>query len=243
MKTKVYGKIIAEDKNVKLYQADIKPKKIGLGIPLSWPFCHSDFFDSFMMLFHRCLAGKEIDHIEVIRASSGPIHEMRNTITKRAMEIECSHLMFIDADMVYPDDAIIRLVQHNLPICGALTFKRWPPFSPVMFRGKPGDLELFDYTEHEDGLTEVTATGTGCLLINMSVFDEIPYPWFDFGQTEDGRPIGEDVNFCYKAAELGYKIYVDTTIRTEHLCQVRVNDNMWKMNKALIESGQGQFYF
>jgi hypothetical protein len=211
-----------------------KPKvNIGIGIPLSWTFCHSDFMDSFTQL------DKMNGH--VIRASSGPIQEMRNNIARRALELDCTHLIFLDADMTFPENTIRKLIEDDKDIIGALTFKRWPPFHPILYMGTKGDLTVLD--PYPEDVVEVTATGTGCLMIKINVIEEMPYPWFEFSKTDDERTIGEDVYFCYKAAKFGYKIFVDTTIKTEHLCQMRVNENIWKLNKSLIESGQGLFDF
>ena len=97
--------------------------------------------------------------------------------------------------MVYPADTIMRLLSHDKDIIGALTFKRWPPFNPIVYEGEPYKMSLMDPIP--DGLVEVTATGTGCLMIKMGVFDHIDYPWFEFTQA-DGKPVGEDINFCKK---------------------------------------------
>ena len=207
---------------------------LGIGIPLSWPFCPSDFFDSFVMM-------DKPNPSHVIRASSGPIQEMRNVITTRALEMGCTHLAFLDADMVYPQDTLTRLLAHDKDIIGGLCFKRWPPFPPTLFEGDPYEMKLMD--PYPEGLVRVTATGTGCLLIDCKVFEEMTYPWWEFAETKEGGPVGEDVNFCYKAGELGYVIHVDTTIKIDHLCQMRVNENIWKLNKSLIETKQGNFNF
>jgi hypothetical protein len=206
--------------------------KLAIGIPLSWPYVPSDFFDSCMLLNKH--------NAEIIRASSGPIHVMRNSIVMRALEIDCSHLIFLDADMVYPPDTITRLLAHDLDIVGALTFKRGPNFNPLLFEGEPYKMKMMD--SFPDGLVKVIATGTGCLLIKISVLEKINHPWFEW-DVHDGRPVGEDINFCYKAVEAGYDIYVDTTLRTEHLTQARVNWNLYQLNKKMMEQGVGSFNF
>lgn len=206
--------------------------KIGLGIPLSWPFCHSDFFDSFTVM--EKLQG------HVIRASSGPICEMRNNIVVRALELGCTHLMFLDADMIYPPDTIPRLLAHDKHICGGLCFKRWPPFIPTLFVGDKYEMTLMD--PYPEGLVKVTATGTACLLIDTDVFKQMAEPWFSFERLESG-PVGEDVGFCYKAGDLGYEIYVDTTVKTEHLCTVRVSENFYRLNQKLQKHNKAAFTF
>jgi GT2 family glycosyltransferase len=206
--------------------------KLGIGIPLSWHYVPSDFFDSCMLLNkHNGM---------VIRASSGPIHEMRNTIVRRSLELDCTHLIFLDADMVYPPDTITQLLSHDKDIVGALTFKRWPNFEPLLFAGDEHNMYLIDPIP--EGVVKVTATGTGCLMIKTSVFDNMEYPWFEFS-SENGKPVGEDINFCYNAKKVGYEIYVDTTIRTEHLCNTRVNWNLYHMQKDMLSQGLKGFTF
>ena len=206
--------------------------KMGIGIPLSWHYVPSDFFDSCLMM-HKMNA-------EVIRASFGPIHEMRNTIALRALEMDCTHLIFLDCDMVYPRDTIPKLFSHDKDIVGALTFKRCPDFNPLAFSGEHYKMTQIDPIPEE--LFEVTATGTGCLMIKTDVFEDLDYPWFEF-DNHDGHLVGEDINFCYKARKNGFKVYVDPTVHTEHLSQTRVNWNLYKFQEGLKKQGHSGFGF
>ena len=138
--------------------------------------------------------------------------------------------------MIFPPDTITRLVAHDIDIVGGLCFKRWPPFHPTLYTGERYNLEfIFPY---EDGLVEVTATGAACLLIKMEVFNYIDFPWFKFDKTPDNRMVGEDIGFCYKAADAGYKIFVDTSIRTLHIVQMAVDDNFYRLELALNKQGK-----
>jgi hypothetical protein len=258
--------IISQTQGKRLARGGKMNFKLGIGIPLTWSHVPSDFFDSCLVMNKH--------GAEIIRASSGPIHAMRNTIALRALEMDCSHLIFLDADMVYPPDTITRLLEHDLDIVGALTFKRWPNFEPLVFEGEPYNMTLVERTEIinksfkektligrarqflgflpstrkvavktlPEGLVKVTATGTGCLLIKTTVLETLGCPWFEFSH-HDGKPVGEDINFCYNAGKAGYDIYVDTTVRTEHLAQTRVNWNLYQLNKKMMEQGVGSFNF
>lgn len=198
-------------------------KKVAVGIPLSWTHCPSDFFFSYAMM-------EKPAGYQLIRASSGPIDTMRNLICRKALELHCTHLIFLDADMVYPEDTITRLLNHDLDIVGALCFKKVPPFDPTLLVGEPyRATTLRDYPENE--VIEVIGTGTACFLFNLNVLEDVPYPWFQFGKTPQGRPIGEDIGFCYKAREAGYKVHVDTGIKTEHITLVRVGEGMHKFHR------------
>ena len=60
----------------------------------------------------------------------------------------------------------------------------------------------------------------GCALLKMSVFDKIPYPWFEFKYYEkNGRweQTSEDLLFCQKLQDAGLKIYCDPTVQCTHI--------------------------
>lgn len=209
--------------------------RIALGIPLSWPYVASDFFNSFAVMEKPGICN-------VIQSTSGPIDEMRNLIARQALERDHTHLMFLDADMTYPRDTIPRLLDWDKPIVSGLCFKRYPPFNPTLFVGDRYNLTLMD-PYPKDTLVRVTATGTACMLIKMEIFEQMPYPWFTFDRSSqnDNKPVGEDIGFCYKAADLGFTTWVDTSLKTRHLSLMGVNEDFWVLNKALMSSNQGRF--
>jgi hypothetical protein len=132
------------------------------------------------------------------------IADLRNKAVKAAQTAGASHLLFLDSDMRFPEDTLDRLLQHNLDIVAAnyvqRTMSEWCVARidgvPVQSQGK-------------SGLQVVDSTGTGVMLIKMSVFDEIHYtPWFD--TPNDGTTFtGEDVYFCQQARAAEFEIYID----------------------------------
>ena len=226
------AKVLAEE--TKRQQEIMEGIVLGIGLPLSWAYCHTDFFDSFLFM-------KNLQGSHVIRANSGPIHEMRNSIVMKALELGCTHLLQVDGDMVLPENTIPQLAGHKVPIVGALCFKRWPPYTPLLFKGDPDNMEvILDYPE---GLVEVTATGTGCLMIDTQVFAEMDHPWFEFKQDEHGNTVGEDIGFCHRAKAEGYPIFVDTTVKTGHITNVTINEAFFQLTRKLSEHNQATFMF
>jgi hypothetical protein len=72
----------------------------------------------------------------------------------------------------------------------------------------------------------VAATGTGCLLVHRDVLEDMRlkrggsiHSWFGYDQftTEAGEwELGEDLSFCLRARDAGWKVYVDTTLPVGH---------------------------
>ena len=137
------------------------------------------------------------------------LHENRRRLVKKAQELEATHLLFVDSDMSFEPDAVLKLLAHEKDIIGVHCNKRGLPLRTTVVL-KPGQRELKD-------LDTCNALGTGFLLINMEVFKKISEPWFFWGLDESGDTIeGEDHWFCRKAKEAGYDIWVDLTQKVGH---------------------------
>jgi hypothetical protein len=210
----------------------ISNERLGIGIPLSFTHIPSPFFHSFALM--------EKPDFEYIPLSGGPIDEMRNLIVKQALATGCSRLIMMDTDMVYHHKTLTRLMEHNLPVVGALCFRRYPPFDPLMFTGKINGYKLIEEWEPES-LVEVDATGTGCLMFDLRIFEELPYPWFRFRHNPDPNSfgtVGEDIGLCSDLREKGIKIFVDTSIPAGHLGMLEVTRETWLLYKGMKEIKQ-----
>lgn len=201
--------------------------RLGVGIPLNFPMVPSSFFDSFIQM--------DKPNYIYLRSSHGSIEGMRNEIVTQALINRCTHVIMMDADQVYEKDTIPRLLSHRLPVVGCLVYRRYPPFDPLMLKGRQGHYQTI--TEWEpDSLVEVDATGTGCIVFEIDVFRKLPYPWFRFRTGPYGGVIGEDFGLCADLRAKGYKIYVDTSIPAGHLSQMIINEGTWKLYNKMKEA-------
>lgn len=190
--------------------------KVGVVVPLSWEYSHRFFRQSIGRM-------QRWDGCDVIEIDGGTVYQLRNTGIEMAQDMGMEGVLFCDADMTFPPDALKRLVDHNLPIVGGLCTKRRKPFSPVLYRRISGKYQLMQPSEGDSGLFPVDATGGAFLYVSMEVFDKIHRPWFinreieDNGICDENDFLGEDLNFCRKAQEAGYDIYVDLSLKIGHL--------------------------
>lgn len=137
----------------------------------------------------------------------------RHTLVNKAINKNATHVLFLDSDMTYPDNTIVRLLRHNKDIVGANGPKRCKPIegTAIAFGGNQ-----FKTTESDTGLQEVAAMGTGCMLVNIDVFKNMGLPWFEHRWIDDqNKYIGSDVFFCVMARDAGYKIFIDHDISKE----------------------------
>ena len=144
--------------------------------------------------------------------------ENRNWIAAQAVKLGCSHLFFIDDDMVFPEDTLDKLLAHDKDIVGAVYNTKYETPTPVIEwlpEGKPyEDIFL------NGSLFECGAIGTGCLLIKCDVFRKVPQIWFNYEWNDNGSvKMSHDWWFCHKARECGFKIWADPTLSIGHLGQ------------------------
>lgn len=205
--------------------------KLGIAIPLTDDKCYSSFFDSFVLL--------DKPPFTYIRPMGyAPIDKVRNDLVRQALECKCTHLLMMDSDQVYPSDTITKLLTHDLDVVSAKVHRRYPPFDGLLYRGTIGEYEFVPDEEIVNNkLIEIDATGCGCIMYKTEVFKNIPEPWFEFSKNQHGKDVGEDIGFCHKLREAGYKIFTDTTIDISHLSLLSVNWGTYKLYKKLKEIG------
>jgi len=210
------------DKNTYIQRKRERLGGVAIGFPLVDAQVPVQFFTSY-----ACMDKPDAYSLLVPQFPHGPfsgsLADARNSLVEQAQMTGAKYLLMLDTDQVYPVDTLTKLLSHKVDVCGVRVHRRWMPFDPIFLRGEIGKYESVSEEEAYSGdLIEIDATGTGCLLFDMKVFDKIEKPWFAFDQV-DGKPIGEDIYFCSKARKAGLRIFVDTSIEVGHLTTVEVN--------------------
>lgn len=144
------------------------------------------------------------------------IHMTREEMVQQGLVGGATHFLFIDSDMMFPEDALHRLFSRNEPIVAANYVQRCLPTKPNAVSMLEGPM----FTDPDStGLEEAKSVGLGLALIRSEVFESMPRPWFDtyWYTREDGKMslIGEDVFFCHKCRHSNYKIMIDHDLSKE----------------------------
>jgi len=165
------------------------------------------------------------------------IANQRAELCLDAMREKCTHVLFIDSDMRFPQDMIERLLQHDVDIVATNCARRRMPTGPTAQLYKEnGERELVYTMPETTGLQEVGSVGMGVMLIKANVFAKLAEPWFETPWRHDKRGyIGEDVFFCKKAREAGFKIWIDHDVSKEigHIGMFEFkHDHTWVMREV-----------
>lgn len=206
--------------------------KVLVGIPLKGHTPPSSYHDRMLMWKH--LGNQEaMDFYEKKNPryifSLGAVGEImvqyaRERLATAALEGECDYLFMVDDDMLAPPDLFYRLAAHDKDIVGALAFTRNPDHKAVIYE----TVEGFDHATGQrygftkfvpnyprNSLVECDAVGFGAVLIKTKVIKAILESkdscFFGMDRT------GEDITFCIKARKLGFKVWMDTSVKLGHL--------------------------
>ena len=165
--------------------------------------------ETYLSLINMAISYKQ-NLLPIVATEGYTISENRHYLVAKAIREECTHILFVDDDMIFPPDTLERLLKHNKDIIGVNANSRsFPLKSTVEPLDKIGE-----------GLFQCKAVGGGVLLINLDVFKHIDTPWFSTKTHENGFTLmGEDSWFCEKAREAKYSIWCDGSIKIGHIGQ------------------------
>ena len=167
----------------------------------------------------ECLLNLDVPFEKHIAIATQGYHiaENRNWLAIQAIKNECTHLFFVDDDMIFPSDTLTRLLAHQKDIVGVAYH---PRFEIDKDTHKPLD-KTHIITLKQEGSTELfecEAVGTGVMLIDVKIFEKTKRPWFEIHNHETGyTTMGEDWHFCKVAREAGFTVWCDPSLEIGHL--------------------------
>lgn len=150
----------------------------------------------------------------VLEMDAGTVlSNQRQVLSDSALEHHADHIMWLDSDMTFPEDVIIRLLEHKKSVVCATYSKRVAPFHPTAFYNI-NPVEPVDTEGH--GLVSIKYSGMGCMLVKAIVIDQIPSPHYPLKwHAPSSTWHGEDMGFCDLLTDNDVKIFCDLDLSRE----------------------------
>ena len=181
------------------------------------------------------------------------IHYARNEIAAKAITDQVGYdaVMWIDSDIQFESDAIIKLVDDMFgppakrkakPIIdyvAGMFFKRSWPTSPVIYKDidyvadtQNAHCKLTPYDNYPiNDVFECAGTGFGFVLTSTALLKRV---WEAYGPPFDPMlMLGEDLSFCQRCKELGEQMYCDSRVMVGHVGNMVYNEDMYNVRKML----------
>jgi hypothetical protein len=173
----------------------------------------------------------------------------RNALAAIFLRSSASHLLFLDSDIGFGADAVLRLLGHGRPLIGGLYRSKrasraeWVATFPA---GQGATIRRDAAT----GAVEAEAIGTGFLLLHRHVLETLAaahpegrhqtedgptHAFFEAGidpAAGEGRYLSEDYLFCARWRALGGEVWCDPAVLLEHHGQVALTGDPMAMFSA-----------
>ena len=183
------------------------------------------FEDSFRRNIDMLLASGLVENASVSTTAGLAVDMARNNVVSKNLD-DFDAVIWLDTDMIYPDDAMCRLVamhQAGYPIAAGVyrrAFKDRDLLTEIE-EGCPATIEELDALALEACPVKVEQTAGGFSIVSMDLYRaiaaKIGHPWycnFDFRYLHD--QCGEDRFFVRLASHLGVYPHVDPDLTAVH---------------------------
>jgi hypothetical protein len=157
--------------------------------------------------------------------SSSLLPESRNRLVVEAINWEADYMLWMDADHVFPNDALLKLLGRSKLVVGTNYARRFNPTSPTASKFSTDDMMDLVWTTKEKAeageVEEIAHLGCGFCLVDMRCYAILEqhatnegkphfWPLFEIPSKPDGIGcIGEDVRYFKALRDAGIKIFLD----------------------------------
>jgi len=233
--------------------------KLMIGSPTYGYKCYTPFAEALIRLEKMVAKEKDLEIEYKFIYQESLITRARNTIVSYFLKSDCTHLMFIDSDIDFHPEDVIKMARTDKDVLvGAYPLKYLIPQE-----GK-SDQACFDYSVNllqqtvsiEKNIMEILYGATGFMIIRRDVIEKMieKYPELeyisDFNNSdykskchalfdciidpETKRYLSEDYTFCKRWRDMGGKIHLDVTINLTHIGTKTYDGSIYM---KFIESG------
>lgn len=161
------------------------------------------------------------------------VSRARNLLVQDFLESSATDLMFIDADINFQPEDIIRLMawvtEPNIGVAAGIPCARKVEKTYIVTLDEENDQVVMNHM----GLVRAKRVATAFMLIKREVIEKLVADnpqwqyWddktkrnlsalFDF-EVKDNSYVGEDYVFCDRARQAGFQVWVDPTIKLGHM--------------------------
>jgi hypothetical protein len=219
-------------------------RKLFIGIPV-----YGGIVPQFMECMAAFIAARPIPAKIRMKHGDSLVTRARNCLTAEFLESDCTHLLFIDSDLMFSVDDVVRIASHDLDLVGGMYPLKIEGELQWCGNGLLGKAETpsgvppkAESANLPEGVEEARYIGTGFMCIARHVLTKMlladgqeityqsdspphktEYDFWRVGVRDTGdvrrRYLSEDWFFCQRWLELGGKVYADKDVVLRHVGQ------------------------
>jgi GT2 family glycosyltransferase len=196
--------------------------------------------DSIDADFVQCLVNmNKIDDTEIHFSTGSLVYVSRERLAQKAIAMNFDYVLWLDSDMIFNPELLADMMDNKKEFLAGLCFRRRPPFTPVIYSKIRYGATSEEYVNEEyldypmNSVFEVDGTGFGAVLLKTDVLKEVYKKYKTC--FEPMRGYGEDLSFCIRARQCGFKIWCDSKVKIGHVTKSLANEESYLALKARAE--------
>lgn len=188
--------------------------KIGIASPAR-DMVHTGFAFSAMVMMAHTAAQRPDLALYAYTEPGTMIFNQRIKLADECLKQGVDYVLWLDTDMVFPPDTLLRLLAHGRDIVAANCTTRAGEIVPIasVLTDSGAIRQRIPTTAESSGLEMVDAVGMAVMLTSIGVLRELralddPLFWFRYSKAHN-LVTSEDFYFCTNAAKAGFQIWID----------------------------------
>lgn len=163
------------------------------------------------------------------------VYMARDALAKNAIEMGADYIFWLDSDMVFSPDTLQRMmsIRDKGDIISGLYFRRVSPYTPVLYKDLDINEKGATWSEFDDipeEIFECGGVGFGCCLMPTEVCIDVLAKFGQMFTPING--VGEDLSFCWRARQCGYKIVCDPSVELGHVGNYVITRDFYNVFKT-----------
>ena len=197
-----------------------------IGIP-TLDFVHVEFMRCLCELLMRLKDdGIEFD----LDIESGTlVYFARERIAHKAINEHYTHVLWLDSDMVFKPSILDDLMFSGKDFVTGIYHARRKGYASCIFKTINLDEGIERFDEYPNETFQIQGCGFGCVLVTAEMLSSV---CLHFGTCFTPLPsLGEDIAFCKRAQDLGYKLWCEPSVVCGHIGHITIypeDHELWK---------------
>lgn len=202
-----------------------------IGIP-TLDYVHTEFMKSLMALIMRLKDDRIPFDVEII--SGTLVYFARDNIACKAINDGYTHVLWLDSDMVFNADIL-----DDLSFCGekfvtGIYHARRRGHQSCIFKSINIQTGIERFEKYPNQTFQIAGCGFGCVLTDVEILKAV--------QEKEGscftpiKQYGEDLAFCLRATQLGYKLWCEPSVVCGHIGHLTIYPEDYEIWKNRISN-------
>lgn len=182
-------------------------------------YIHSDFVKCLTKLIIKLKSDGVRFDVEIL--SGTLVYSARDKLAKKAVNEGYTHTLWLDSDMIFNEDLLDDLMFSGNQFVTGIYHTRRPPHGSCIFKDiRLDSISKYMGNDYPKNTFEIAGCGFGCVLIDVQVIKDVLMTYGEAFLPVHG--LGEDIAFCQRVHDLGYKMYCEPAVRLGHIGHIAI---------------------